>query len=96
MMSVRIKMLWKVLSILKRFGKMEKVLGIVKTFFKSKNVSLVETTFGVDPTGFAPVSLGVNTSILLHILQARIHKIIIKQKEPLFKRFRLLTPSESP
>ena len=41
--------------------------------------------FVVDLAGLAPASLGANTNLLLYTARARIHALIIKQKEPLLQ-----------
>lgn len=46
----------------------------------------------VDLTGFAPVSLGTNTKMLLHTLQAQVHEEIINKKNLFCKRFFRLVP----
>lgn len=53
---------------------------------KTKKLLLKEKLFGVDPTGFAPVSPLAKGRILLHKIRARVHGLSIKQKKPSGKR----------
>ncbi|KKT90791.1 MAG: hypothetical protein UW93_C0021G0005 [Parcubacteria group bacterium GW2011_GWC1_45_13] len=72
---------------------MKKIAEIL--FIKTKNP--VQPTggrdgiFGVDPTGFEPVSALVKGAVLPHELQARVHGAIIKQKKPHLQGLPLLT-----
>ena len=65
-------------------------LGTKKSFLREKRF------FSVDPAGLAPASLGANASRLLHTSRARIHKGIIKQKEPLSQEIPFVAPSFGP
>ena len=49
----------------------------------------------VDPARLALASSGANADMLLHTLQARIHKNIITQKEPIFQWIPFVAPNFS-
>ena len=53
--------------------------------FENKKVPLGEKLFCVDPAGLAPASLLVKGNMLLYTPQARIHKRMLKRKEPFRK-----------
>ncbi len=67
------------------------------TKIKKLKIPSEDRIFNMDPTGFAPVSLLVKGRILLHKLQARVHKCYSnkfnkKQKPPKSEAF-VLTSS---
>jgi len=54
--------------------------------FSNKKQPLAKAVSYVDLTGFAPVSLGTNTKMLLHTPQAQVHEEIIYKKNLFRKR----------
>ena len=53
--------------------------------WKLKIPSMVDRISSVDPAGLAPAPLLTKGSILLHEIQARVHRRIVKQKKPFCK-----------
>ena len=80
------------LPIRKRIGLLTGLVGYW-SLWQHKNRLLQDSFRGVDPAGLAPASLGDNTNMLLHTPRARIHKCIIKQKNPSFQGILLRHPT---